>query len=143
MILIRTPPLDEIARRWNEIEPPLKRATDLTQGCYEPVDVLALVCAGRLMMMLIEDDDKLMVVVVIEIRIFPRRKTLDASYIGGVPGSANRVKEWAPMLVEHLEKLARHYGATLLTGWGRIGWAKCCGYKIVGGYMTREVEANG
>lgn len=143
MIEIRTPPLEEIARRWNEIEPALKRATDRTQGCYEPVDVLAMVCAGRLMMMLIEDDGKLLVVVVIEIRIFPRRKVLDASYIGSVPGSDFRMKEWAPMLVEHLGMLARHYGATLLTGCGRIGWARAGGYKLQGAYMTREVEANG
>lgn len=141
MIEIRTPPLDEIVRRWNEIEPALRRATDRTQGCYEPIDVLARVFANQMMMMLIEDGDKLLVVAVIEIKIFPRRKALDASYVGSVPGSDFRMKEWLPMYVEHLENLARHYGATLLTAGGRLGWSKAAGFRLIGGYMVREVES--
>jgi hypothetical protein len=144
-MIVRLPPLEEVVRRWGEIEKLVKRATDRSHGCYEPVDVLALLFANRAAMLFIESEDeapRLLVVAVTEVRDYPRRRVIDTAFIGGAPGSDTDVALWAPLLVERLEEMARAIGATLLTGAGRIGWARVGGFKIAGGFMTRKVAAH-
>jgi hypothetical protein len=140
-MIIRIPPIGEILNRWHEIEPLLQRATARTHGCYEPEDVLAMVFSGRGTMLLIEDQEggDLLVVVVTEVRQHPRKRVIDVNFIGGVLSNDSGLREWAPMLVERLEEMARQIGATLLSGVGRVGWARVGGFKIIGGYSVRDV----
>ena len=137
---VRTPPLAEILRRWSgEVEAMLRRATARTQGCFEPEDVLAQICTGRCTMLFVEHGSALVAVAVAEVRDFPRRRVLDVGFIGGRKGNDTGVTEWAPILTQKLEEMARAVGATMLSGCGRIGWARVAGFRIAGGYVTRVV----
>lgn len=136
---VRVPEIREILRRWSEIEPQLQRATARTQGCYEPEDVLAQICTGRCTMLFVEHGSALVAVAVAEVRDFPRRRVLDVGFIGGRKGNDTGVTEWAPILTAKLEEMARAVGATMLSGCGRIGWARVAGFRIAGGYVTRVV----
>jgi hypothetical protein len=140
-MIIRIPPVGEILSRWAEIEPLLRRATERTHGCYEPEDVLAMVFASRATMLLIEDQEggDLLVVVATEVRQHARKRSIDVNFIGGRLSNDSGLREWAPMLVERLEEMARQVGATLVTGVGRIGWGRIGGLQLVGGYVMRDV----
>lgn len=139
-MIVRMPPMQEILERWREIEPLLRRATKRTEGCYEPADVLGMVYAGRCKLLLIEDEGQLLVVVATELRTYPRRRVLDASFIGGALDNPNKLSDWVPLLVQCMEDMARAGGATLLSGCGRIGWARAAGFRINGGFVTRPVK---
>lgn len=139
-MIIRLPPMAEILRRWSEIEPPLRRATVRTHGCYEPEDVLGLLFANQARMLLIEEEDHLFVVVVTQVRSYPRKRVLDAAFIGGALDNPVSIRQWVPLLVARLEEMAHECGATMLTGCGRIGWARAGGFRIAGGFVTREVK---
>src|SRR5580765_5165178 len=117
---VRAPLMTEILQRWQEIAPLLKHATDRSEGCYEPEDILGLLFGGRATMLLVERGSTLVVVAVVELRNYPRRRVLDVGFIGGKLGETN-LKEWVPVFVEHLENMARACGATMLSGCGRIG----------------------
>jgi hypothetical protein len=136
---IRTPLLAEILERWKEIAGMLRRATVRTNGCFEPEDVLAQICGGRCTMLFVERGSALQAVAVTEIRDFPRKRVLDVGFIGGQAGSDTGVAVWAPLLTEHLNTMARAVGATLLSGCGRIGWARVAGFRLNGAYVTRKV----
>src|SRR4030095_12819855 len=139
-MILRIPPIAEILDRWHEIEPLLQRATSRTHGCYEPEDVLAMVFSGRGTMLLIEDQEggDLLVVVVTEVRQHARKRVIDVNFSGGALSNDSGLREWAPMLVERLEEMARQVGATLLSGIGRGGWVR------VGGVLgTRGARGRG
>ena len=139
-MIIRLPPMEEILERWGEIEPLLRRATVRTHGCYEPEDALALLFTNSARMLLIEEDNHLLVVIVTLVRNFPRKRVLDAAFIGGALDNPVSIRQWVPLLVDTLEGMARECGATMLTGCGRIGWARAGGFRLAGGFVTREVK---
>ncbi|HEY2417836.1 MAG TPA: hypothetical protein VGH84_07950 [Steroidobacteraceae bacterium] len=91
--------------------------------------------------MLIEDQEggDLLVVVVTEVRQHPRKRVIDVNFIGGALSNDSRLREWAPMLVQRLEEMARQVGATLLSGVGRVGWSRVGGFRLIGGYSVRDV----
>jgi hypothetical protein len=117
--MIRLPALDELARRWSEVGPILKRATDRTQGCYEPIDVLRQAMAGQVGFWFIETGARLDAVVVVEIRQYPRKRAVAINFIAG-----RRLTEWWPEFVERMDALARHHGCTLISAYGRPGWVR-------------------
>src|SRR6266496_63818 len=94
VLTIRPPPVDELARRWPEIEPLLRRATDRTDGCYEPVDVLQLALSAQLWVWLIEDAGELAGIATARLNVFPRKRLLTVDFIAG-----RRLAEWWPLLV--------------------------------------------
>jgi hypothetical protein len=136
---VRAPLLTEILRRWRDVEPMLRRATARTQGCFEPEDVMAQICTGRCTMLWIERGSELQAVAVTEVRNFPRKRVLDVGFIGAKPGADTGVTEWAPILTETLTEMARAVGASMLSGCGRIGWARVAGFRIAGAYVTKVV----
>jgi len=138
-VIVRVPQLIEILRRWNAVEPLLRRAMDRAEAIIEPEDVVGQVCSGRSTMLFVEDDlGALRVVVVTELRLYPRRRVLDVSWIGGAD-NATGLTEWAPLLVEFLEEMGRQNGCSMLSGTGRIGWSRVGGFKLRGGYATRII----
>lgn len=117
---IRVPQLDELARRWPEIAPILKRATARTDGCYEPIDVLQQAMANRVGFWLIEDGAELVGVAVGEIRQYPRKRVLDIPFLAG-----KRLTEWWPLFVTETDARAREHGcASITSACGRPGWSK-------------------
>jgi len=102
VLTIRPPPVDELARRWPEIEPLLRRATDRTDGCYEPVDVLQLALSAQLWVWLIEDAGELAGIATARLNVFPRKRLLTVDFIAG-----RRLAEWWPLLVAEMDRVAR------------------------------------
>lgn len=118
---IRIPPLAELASRWPEIEPLLRKATARTGGRYEPIHVLQMAMAGRAGFWLIEDDGALIAVAVGEVRQWPTGlKDLDIPFVAG-----RRLGEWWPLFVEETEARARALDCAAVTSaCGRRGWAR-------------------
>jgi hypothetical protein len=115
--VIRLPPLEEIARRWSEVEPILKRATDTTDGCFAPIHVLQEIMAGKRALWLVEDAGALLGVSVAGMEVFPTGKRLwRVVYIAG-----DRAEEWYPSLIAEMEAEARKWQCHALTAQGRLG----------------------
>lgn len=123
-IAIRPLPLDEAVARWAGISPILKRATDRTEGRYEPMDLLRSAMMGRVGIWLIEDGDQLLGVAVVEMRLHPeiqpRVKDLEISFIAG-----DRLNEWCGQFDAAMAELGRVHGCkSVRTTVGRPGWAR-------------------
>lgn len=113
------PRLDELARRWAEIEPVLARATRYTDGCYEPIDVLRQAMAGIVGFWLIEERGEFRAVCVVELRPTPRKRVLVANFIAG-----RGLRQWWPLLLERLDAVARENGCASVACYGRPGWVR-------------------
>lgn len=118
-IAIRLSTTDELRCRWGTIEPLLKRATDRTHGCYEPIDVFVQGMAGQAGFWFIEDDGKLDAVVVTEIRQFPRKRALVINFIAG-----RRLAEWWSPFVESMDEHARQRECSEIMAYARKGWVR-------------------
>ena len=118
--MIRLPPLEEIARRWSEIEPLVRKATDETDGCYEPVHVMQECLAGKRGFWLIEDDGKAIGICVAGAEEFPTGKRVwRVVYIAG-----DRADEWYPALMAEMDAQARKWRCDEMTANGRLGWER-------------------
>lgn len=119
-ITIRLPPLEEVARRWGEIEPPLKLATDRTDGCFAPIHVLQDIMAGRKALWLVEDAGAVIGVTVGGREDYPTGKRVwQVPYIGG-----ERAEEWYPAIIAEMEARARALGCHGMNATGRPGWER-------------------
>lgn len=142
-LAIRVAPLDELARRWADVEPMLRRATARTDGCYEPIDVLQQAMAGRVGFWLVDDDDGALVGLAVgEVRQYPRKRVLDIPFLAG-----GRLGEWWPLFLAETERAARAAGcAAITTGCGRPGWhrfwlAHGVTVKVAGSVIVRDLAA--
>lgn len=134
-VKISLPPLEELARRWEQIEPILKRATDRTD-CYEPVDLLQLTMAGRMWMRLVDEPEALLAVVVSEVRQYPRARVYEVPFIAG-----RKLSLWHVPLLATLDAHARMLGCTRIMGFDRRGWAKF-GFRQIGVILQRDLPAS-
>lgn len=132
--MIRLPPLEELAARWGEIEPILKRATLRTQGCYEPIDVLRQAMAQQVAFWLIEDGARLDAVAVTEVRQYPRKRVLLVNFIAG-----RRLAEWWPEFVAVMDKIAREQHCRMISAYGRPGWVRFWGRRGVASAIASEI----
>lgn len=131
-IVVRLPTIDEIARRWIDLELMLKRATDTT-CCYEPVDLLRTVMLGQMAMWFVEDGDKLLATLVTEVKQYPRRRILECPFIAG-----HGIERWHRVLMAALEDHARKFGCSHIAGSGRGGWLKF-GFQKGGEFWVRPL----
>lgn len=132
-VAVRLPSLDEIARRWAEIEPVLARATDRA-GLYAPIDVLRAACAGTMAVWLVECGSELRALAVTELRVYPRRRVLEIPFTAG-----SGVDDWHEPLLAALEKHARALGCSRLGASGRRGWVKY-GLEDWGAILGKNLE---
>jgi hypothetical protein len=117
---IELAPLDEVLKRWREIEPLLKRATRHSPGTHEPIDLLRQAFQGRVGIWLVETLlGDISGVVVTDVRPFPRRRVLAIDFIAG-----RGIGQWWPLFVERMDQHARERGCTLITAYGRPGWVR-------------------
>ena len=125
-VVVRLPPLDELARRWREIEPFLKRATDRT-GCYEPIDLLYLTMQGQAAIWIVEIGGSVTASVAVEAKQYPRKRILEVMF-GGGDGMPIWIKQLGAAIDEH----ARATGCTHVATTGRPGWARAWGAQKTG-----------
>ena len=139
-LAIRTPPLDELARRWAEIEPMLRKATARTDGCYEPIDVLQQAMRQQVGVMLVEDGAALVAMFVVEVRQYPRKRVLDIPFLAG-----GRLADWFPLFVAEMDELAAKCGCKAITsacgrpGWSRFWAANGVEVKVAGEVVVRDL----
>ena len=133
-ISVRLPPLDELARRWHEVEPLLKRATDRS-ACYEPIDILCQAMAGRLGVWIVERGSVILATVVTEVRVYPRKRILEVPFIGG-----RGLALWHKPLLATLDDYALKCGCSALLGFDRKGWSKF-GFEPIGVVMQRNLAS--
>jgi hypothetical protein len=139
-VQIRTPPIDEVARRWAEIEPILRRCTEAEGRLYEPVDLLAMAMSGQVGLWLIEDGS-LVAVAVCSVKVYPRKKVFDINYIVGA-----RAKEWWADFMAEAERKAREFGCThVISSAARPGWERFSArlgikLRIAGMTFVRDLE---
>lgn len=132
---IRLPDLDELSLRWWQVEKILKRATDRTNGSYEPIDVLREAFAAQVGIWLVEDDsDDIIAVVVAGVRQFPRQKVLQISFVAG-----KRLEDWWPILVSEMDRVARAAGAAKIYSYARPGWIRFWKARGVAQHVTSEM----
>lgn len=129
---IAAPPMDDIARRWHEIEPLLKRATDLS-AAFEPIDLLRACLSGQMAIWLIEEDGKLRAVLATQIRQYPRCRVLELLFVGG-----DGVKRWHGIVNAAMDAHAKECGCGAVQTFGRPGWAKF-GFDPDGTIFTRRL----
>jgi hypothetical protein len=128
------PPLELLARRWNEIEPMLRRATDRT-GCYEPVDLLIMAGTGQVGIWLCMQGEAIDAVVVTQTTTYPRRRVMEVLFAGG-----SNLSRWRKPLVAAIDKQARELGCTHVASAGRPGWLRAWGAEATGDIiMVREL----
>jgi hypothetical protein len=132
-VAVRLPPLDDLARRWGEIEPLLKRATDRTD-CYEPIDLLCLAVAGRMQLWTAERGSAILAAAVSEVRQHPRARVLEVPFVGG-----RSLFLWAKPLLAALDDYARATKCGAVMGFDRAGWSRF-GFRITGSVMERRVS---
>jgi len=129
------PPLEDLARRWLEIEPLLARSTSRT-GCYEPIDLLVLAMTGQAGMWLcVHGDDLLDAVLVTQVTVYPRRRVLDVIFGGG-----DNLHLWIKTAVREIDRHARELGCSHVASAGRPGWQRAWGCRATGDIiMVREI----
>lgn len=129
------PPIEDLARRWNEIEPLLERSTSRT-GCYEPIDLLMLAATGQAGMWLcVHGDDLLDAVLVTQVTVYPRRRVLDVIFGGG-----DNMHLWIKAAVREIDRHARELGCSHVASAGRPGWQRAWGCRATGDIiMVREL----
>lgn len=123
---VRLPPLEELALRWAEIEPLLRKATVRT-GCYEPVDLLQMALMGRAGIWIAERDGEILVAIVTEVKQYPRRRVLEVMFGGG-----SDMGEWIKPMVAALDEHAKAAGCAQVATAGRPGWARVWGARATG-----------
>lgn len=125
-VKVYLPSLDELARRWREIEPLLQKATIRT-GCYEPVDCLAMAMAGQAGIWICTYHDKLDAVFVTQLVVYPRRRVLEVSF-----GAGRNMRRWCKAIVEAVDRHARQLGCSHIASYGRRGWTRAWGAEATG-----------
>jgi hypothetical protein len=128
-VVVRLPPVDELALRWHQIEPFLRRATERTQ-CYEPIDLLYLTMQGQVAIWLVEISGSVAAAISTEMHQYPRRRVLEVTF-GGGDGMAH----WIKPLVAAIDEYARQLKCTHVACLGRPGWARAWGAELTGDVM--------
>lgn len=130
---VALPPPDELARRWNEIEPLLARAMARGLGTHEPVDFLALTFAGNAAIWLVEDESgRIAAAAACQVRQFPRKRGYEVLAVAG-----DGLPHWGGKLHERMEAQARALHCDFIFGAGRNGWHRVARSQAGGLIMWR------
>jgi hypothetical protein len=135
-VTVYLPPIEEVVRRWSEIEPVLARATTRT-GCYEPIDLLMMAANGKAGLWLCKHGDEIDAALVTQVVIYPRRRILEVIFGGG-----NNLKRWVETAVEAIDQHASELGCSHVACVGRSGWVRAWGAHPTGDIiMVRELRS--
>lgn len=119
MIVVVKP--DEAARSWHIFEPMFKTVTDKSRGCFEPIDILKEILAGRqIMWAAVGDPAKGPVYAVMTTEIIQLRKRVcKVLWIAG-----DHMEMWMPDWIETIEKYGRDQKCDFGEGFMRRGWLR-------------------
>jgi len=134
---VRLPPIEEVAEKWHEIAPMLRRATTRT-GCYEPIDLLQMSMRGQVGIWVCEVEGAVQAAIVTEIKQYPRKRVLEVMFLGG-----GNLPEWLEDAMDVLTAHAKDAGCAHLATLGRPGWARVLGARRTGDVvLVRELKGN-
>jgi hypothetical protein len=134
-VTVRLPPLDVIVDHWPQIEQHLRRATS-RNGCYEPIDLLAMAFKGEVGIWVCESGTGIDAAFVTWIKDYPRRRVLEIAAGGG-----SNMKEWIEPLKTALDQHARETGCNHIASTARKGWLRAFGAEATGDIqMVRSLE---
>jgi hypothetical protein len=133
---------------WPQVRPHMEKAAASTFGRFEADDVLdTVMVGGRQLWVAFDDDSDIKGAVVTGFNLYPRKKYLELTFVGGTDG----LKWKKPML-----KILQHWaydtgcdgiessgrlGATGRTGWTRL--LRDDGFKPLGQYFELPTAAGG
>jgi hypothetical protein len=127
------PPPEHAVLLWPQVEPLLRPALATTEGCYEPVDILAAILKGQ-MQLWISWNDGVEAAMVTEIIAYPRRRGCRVFLIGG-----RNLKRWSEKFSAAVEAYARAQGCSFMEGGARLGWVRVGGYRNIGCVLIKEL----
>lgn len=111
----------------------LKRALATTEGCFEPVDILAAILSSK-MQLWISWNGSVEAAMVTELINYPRRRSCRVFLIGG-----RNLKSWSAAFQREIEAFARSHGCSFMEGGSRSGWVRVAGYKNIGCMLMKEL----
>lgn len=119
MIVVVSP--EQAALSWHIFEPLIRRCTDKSNGCYEPIDILKEVLNGDQVMWAAWDKERGAVDAVMTTQVvnLPRRRICKVVWVAG-----DRMETWVAEFVETIEKYAKEKGCTGGKGFMRRGWLR-------------------
>lgn len=120
---------------WPEVEPHLVPAIEMSRGCFEAVDVMALCATGAMQLWVAYDGDDLVGAIVTELVDFPRRRMTRAPFAGG-----KDIRRWYAAMDAAVESWGRSWGSTGICAIGRKGWSKILNASEVGREYWRDFD---
>ena len=133
-VIVRLPPIEELAERWHVVGPLLRKAT-VRNDCYEPVDLLRMALTGQAGIWLCEVDGEIAAAFVTWVKDYPRRRVLEI-----VAGGGGGMKDWIEPLKAALDEHACQCGCSHIASVARPGWLRAWGAEPTGDIqMVRDV----
>lgn len=113
-------PTPHVFTLWPQVRPHLEKAAEYTEGRYEVGDILtAITDYGSQLWIAFTPDNTIKGAVVTNFNVYPRKKYLDLTFIGGDDGPA-----WKEPMIDILRRWAHDTGCDGVELVGRAGWAK-------------------
>lgn len=122
-------PTEHVLTLWPKVRPHAVKAAEYTFGRFEPEDLLDAACTGQFDMWIAYDGLDVFGVVFTGFTLYPRKKCLDMTFIGGDEGMS-----WKDIMLDTLQRWARDNKCDSIESSGRAGWAKIFkgdGYKML------------
>lgn len=127
----------EAKNAWPLVEPLLAPSIALTKGAYEPEDVLKEIEAQDAQLWVAYTDNAVLGAVVSKIVIYPRKRVLFCTFVGGIEG---RLADWWGAMYERLKEAKTAKQCDRIEGIGRRGWARQLpDMKYAGDYLMAEI----
>ena len=129
---------EAIEEYWESIRPFIERAQKYALGEYNIFNVFERIKAGAILPLIVYDGEEIIAVLTLEIVDMPLKKILNVMTAGG-----ERMEEWLPDAVKHVDELAKEIDADLITIHGRRGWLRELAkhnYKATYTVLTKEVK---
>lgn len=135
-ILLVTPNAIETA--WRSAGPLLAKPISMSQGCFEPEDVVYACQLGNMNLWLAHDGEEVVAAYVTEVTSYPRKRVVRAVFAGGKP---HTMDQWLDPMIDAIEFWARRIGCMAITAMGRKGWARVVEGEEIATVLWRDFPA--
>jgi hypothetical protein len=118
--MVSAVPREHVFGIWPKVRMHLKRAAEYTYGRYEPEDILNNILEyGHQLWIVFDEGDEIKGALVTSFNVYPRKKYLDLTFLGGEDGPA-----WKEPMLRTLQHWAHDTGCDGIESIGRLGWEK-------------------